>query len=70
MVKKESETYEKMLKQVESIIADISSEQAGLDEIVGKVETAYDLITKMRARLDQSKEKIENLRGQFSDSPS
>lgn len=64
MAKKESETYENMLSEVEGIIKDISSEKAGLDEVVGKVGSAYDLISKMRARLDESKAKIDALRGQ------
>lgn len=62
---KESVTYKKMLEDVESIIIEISSPQVDLDLLVKKIESGYDLIKKMRGRLDETKEKVEKLRADF-----
>ena len=62
MKKNESETYAKMLTDVEKIVEEINSESIGLDDMVAKVESGYELIKKMKTRLDQTKEKIENLK--------
>lgn len=62
---KESQTYRAMLEQVETIITDISSPQLDLDLLVEKIESGYGLIKKMRARLDETKGKVEKLRADF-----
>ena len=62
---KESVTYKKMLEDVESIITEISSPQVDLDLLVKKIESGYDLIKKMRTRLDETKDKVEKLRADF-----
>jgi len=64
----DSKKYSKMLEEVESIIDEISSEDIDLDKMVDKVEKGFDLIRKMRARLDQTKNKIETLRKDFEES--
>ncbi len=51
-----------MLNRVEKIIAEISSQEIDLDSVIEKVETGYELLGKMRERLDLTKEKIESLR--------
>lgn len=61
----ESQTYKAMLEDVETIIADISSPQLDLDLLVEKIESGYGLIKKMRARLDETKGKVEKLRADF-----
>ena len=58
----ESEKYSDMLNRVEKIIAEISSQEIDLDSVIEKVETGYELLGKMRERLDLTKEKIESLR--------
>lgn len=65
---KESEKYSSMLKQVETIVGEISSSNIDLDAMVEKVETGYDLIKKMRLRLQDTKVKIEELRNDFDSS--
>jgi exodeoxyribonuclease VII small subunit len=62
---KESEKYSTMLKQVETIVNDISTSDIDLDLMVEKVETGYELIKKMRSRLQETKVKIEELRSDF-----
>lgn len=62
---KESVTYKRMLEDVESIITEISSPQVDLDLLVKKIESGYDLIKKMRTRLDETKDKVEKLRADF-----
>ena len=62
---KESETYKKMLGEVEAIITDISSPQLDLDLLVEKIESGYELIKKMRTRLDETKDKVEKPRADF-----
>ncbi len=61
----ESATYKAMLEKVEAIVRDVGSPELDLDEMVGKIEQGYGLIKEMRARLDQTKEKIEKLRMDF-----
>jgi exodeoxyribonuclease VII small subunit len=63
----ESKKYSKMLNEVESIVEEISSADIDLDKMVDKVEKGFDLIKKMRERLDQTKEKIEVLRKDFDE---
>ena len=58
----ESQKYSDMLNHVEKIIAEISSQEIDLDSVIDKVETGYELLGKMKERLDLTKEKIENLR--------
>ena len=65
---KESSTYQGMLKEVETIIHSISSDELELDSMVEKVEKGYQLIKTMRDRLDIAKEKIETLQMSFTDS--
>ncbi len=62
---KQSEKYSSMLKQVETIVNEISTSDIDLDVMVEKVETGYELIKKMRSRLKETKVKIEDLRSDF-----
>ena len=63
--KKESTRYEAMLTEVETIVQDVGSSELDLDSVVGRVERAYELIREMKARLDETRLKIENLRSDF-----
>ncbi len=62
---KESESYRLMLEEVEGIVRDVGSPDLDLDEMVKKVERGYGLIKTMRGRLDETKQKIEQLRLEF-----
>lgn len=61
----ESQTYQSMLESVEKIVSDISSEKLELDHVVKEVERGYELIRKMRSRLDETKQKIDHLRLEY-----
>ena len=63
--KKESITYNQMLKKVEKIVSDIDSPDVDLDSMVQKLEQGYELVNAMRTRLDQTKEKVEKLRTRY-----
>ena len=61
----ESSNYQQMLSEVESIVKEISSQGVDLDEMVTKVERGYELIKKMRDRLGETKEKINQLHERY-----
>ena len=63
----ESQSYEIMLNRVESIIGEFGDPKLSLDDMISHVEEAYLLIGKMRSRLDDSKNKVEELRTQFEE---
>lgn len=63
--KKESVTYNQMLKKVEKLVAEIDAPDVDLDSMVLKLEQGYELVSAMRARLDATKEKVEKLRSRF-----
>ena len=65
---KESQTYNTMMGEVEGIITSIQSDNVDLDQLVAKVEKGYQLIGKMRERLDQTKGKVDELRASFEQS--
>lgn len=58
----ESTMYSAMLAEVESICREVSDSQIDLDAMVAKVERGYKLIKAMRARLAETRGKIEELR--------
>jgi exodeoxyribonuclease VII small subunit len=58
---KESLRYQSMLNEVESIVEKLNHQQLDLDDLVGHIERGYELLNKMRERLDQTKEKIDAL---------
>lgn len=61
----EANTYRQMLEEVEGICRDVASPELDLDEMVQKIEKGYGLIKAMRARLDETKTKVEQLRLTF-----
>ena len=65
--KKDSQTYQKMLEEVEDIVKDVGDGNVDLDEMVKKIEHGYGLIKTMRSRLDETREKIDKLRDQYSE---
>ena len=62
---KESEKYQIMITKVESIIRSIDHDKVDLDEMLTKVEEGYKLIHKMRERLKDAKNKVEELKSQY-----
>lgn len=58
----ESKTYGMMLDEVETICRDVADARIDLDVMVAKVEQGYKLIKAMRARLADTRVKIEELR--------
>ena len=64
---KESKNYGEMLENVEEIISEISNPNVDLDKLVEKVELGYELIGKMKDRLSEKKEKIEQLHKKYED---
>lgn len=68
--KKESQTYQTMLTELDDIVRSVGQGQLDLDEVVTKVEHGYKLIATMRERLDQTKAKVEKLRVDFEKSSS
>ena len=64
---KESKNYGEMLENVEEIISEISNPNVDLDKLVEKVELGYELIGKMKDRLSETKEKIEQLHKKYED---
>ena len=60
--KVESRTYQMMLDEVEQVVRDISAPRVDLDTMVARIERGYELITAMRERLAQTRERVEKLR--------
>ena len=63
---KESEKYQVMLQEVQAIVTDISSQELDLNQMISKVERGYEVIKKMRHRLNETKEKVEKLRLEYN----
>lgn len=63
----ESQTYQEMLEEVESILKEIGSTDIDLDQMVTKVEKGYSLIQTMKERLEKTKEKMDQLHIKYDD---
>ncbi len=61
----ESQSYQKMLEEVETIVKSIASPELDLDRMVNQVERGYELIRLMRLRLDETKSKIDQLHQRY-----
>ncbi|MBM4252696.1 MAG: exodeoxyribonuclease VII small subunit [Deltaproteobacteria bacterium] len=61
----ESASYKAMLQEVEVLVKEVGQPDLELDTMVGKIERGYSLIKAMRARLETTKEKVEQLRLDF-----
>lgn len=61
----ESMSYKLMLEDVETICREVASPDLDLDAMVKKIEQGYGLIKVMRARLEETKGKVEQLRVAF-----
>lgn len=58
----ETETYNSMLHQLDKVIHEVNdSEKQDLDKLVSKVEFGYELIHKLKDRLENVKMKVEEL---------
>lgn len=63
--KKESLQYQDMLKEVQKILSELSSSDIDLDTLVNKIERGYELITLMKTRLEEIKNKVEELKTNY-----
>lgn len=63
----ESQTYQKMLQEMEDILQQMTTPNLDLDQMVAKVERGYELIQSMRERLDRTKDKIEQLHRKYDE---
>ena len=61
----ESQNYQNMLEEVESIVRDMSQSDVELDQMVKKVERGYELIKYMKERLTTTKEMIDQLHEKY-----
>jgi len=64
----ESTTYKAMLDDLEKIVRDVQTDGLDLDALVQQVERGYGLIKDLRARLDQTRDRLETLRASFEPS--
>lgn len=58
---KDSEKYAKLQTKLENIVKDIGSEEIELDQLIAKVEEGYQLIDKMRKRLQATKDNLDEI---------
>ncbi len=63
----ESQSYQKMLQEMEDILQQMNTPNLDLDQMVAKVERGYELIQSMRERLDRTKDKIELLHRKYDE---
>ena len=61
----ESASYKAMLSEVEDLVREVGQPDLELDSMVNKIERGYTLIKAMRARLELTKQKVEQLRLDF-----
>lgn len=61
----ESESFQKMVSDVENIITKISSNNIDLDEVLEQTEEGYKLLSSMKQRLADAKERIEQLKLEY-----
>ena len=65
MKEKESKRYQEMMKEVEGIIKNLSSDSIDLDDMIVQVEHGYSLIKSMRGRLDEARKTIEKIKLEY-----
>ncbi len=65
---KESQSYQNMLVEVETLVRDIAAPDLDLDAMVQKVERGYELIRTMKLRLEETKTRIDQLHQRYDES--
>ena len=63
----ESQKFQELLTQVDTIIKEISDPQLDLDQLTLKVELGFSVVQNMKTKLDQTKMKIETIRSSFQE---
>ena len=61
------QTYNNMLKKVETITTEIAKENIDLDELINKIEEGYKLLDNMKERLTEAKMIIEKIEAKYED---
>ena len=61
----ESQTFNKMVARIESIIGNISKENIDLDEVLSQTEEGYKILKSMKLKLEDAKLKIEQLKKEY-----
>jgi len=64
---KESQSYQNMLVEVETLVRDIAAPDLDLDAMVQKVERGYELIRTMKLRLEETKTRIDQLHQRYDE---
>lgn len=61
----EKAPYSAMLREVKQIVDELSADSVDVDEMAQKVERGFTMITTMKQRLNETKDKIEDLYQKF-----
>ena len=64
----QSESFNQMISKIEGIIAEMSSQDVDLDDVLSKTEEGYKLLKSMKEKLEEAKEKIEQLKNDYDPS--
>lgn len=61
----ESQSFNKMVNRIEGIINRISGENIDLDEVLSQTEEGYKVLKSMKLKLEDAKNKIEQLKQEY-----
>lgn len=59
--------YSQMLREVKEIVDQLSADSIDVDDMAHKVEKGFTMINTMKQRLNETKDKIEDLYQKFDD---
>ena len=58
---KDTQTYNKMLKRIEHLTSKIENNEIDLDELIKNVKEGYELLDKMKVKLENAKLIIKDI---------